>query len=113
MTAPTLRDRLRRIVEALPNGAAVTLPRDELARWIDAGDPEPLADLTVQEIAEIVGRRPSTVRGWCAAGELRAYRFRGREWRIPATALREFQDREADPGDLDGDDDDLSGWREL
>jgi excisionase family DNA binding protein len=112
MTAPTLRDRLRRIVEALPNGAAVTLPRDELARWIDAGDPEPLTDLTVPEAAEIVLRKPSTVRGWCASGELRAYRFQGREWRITRAALREFQDQQSKGDDLDGDDD-LSSWRQI
>lgn len=44
----TLRDRLRRIVEALPPGAAATLPRDTLAEWIGAPEPEPLADLTQQ-----------------------------------------------------------------
>jgi excisionase family DNA binding protein len=111
MDAPTLRDRIRRIVEALPNGAAVTLPRDELARWIDASDPQPLADLTGPEVAAIVNRSPSTVRGWCASGELRAYRFQGREWRITRDALREFQDRQSGP-ETNGDDD-LASWREL
>lgn len=113
MTAPTtLRDRLRRIVEALPPGAAVTLPRDEIAAWVGAEDPEPLADLTVSEVAEIVKRAPSTVRGWCASGELRAYQFQGREYRITREALREFQDRQANPVDDDSDDD-LSSWRNV
>jgi excisionase family DNA binding protein len=111
MNAPTLRDRLRRIVEALPSGAAVTLPRDELARWIDAGDPEPLADLTVPEAAEIVNRKPSTVRAWCQSGDLRAYKLQGREYRITRDALREFQDRQSTPA-MAGNDD-LSSWREL
>jgi excisionase family DNA binding protein len=108
----SLRDRLRRIVEALPPGAAATLPRDTLAEWIGETEPRPLADLTVPEVAAIVGRAPSTVRGWCQDGELRAYRLQGREWRITREALREFQDRQADAEALTGDDD-LSSWRTL
>jgi excisionase family DNA binding protein len=112
MESLTLRDRLRRIVEALPPGAAVSLPRDQLAAWVGADEPPPLTDLTVAEAAEILGRRPSTVRGWCASGELRAYRFRSREWRIPHSAIRELQDRQAAPDDDLDDDDGLSGWTE-
>lgn len=113
MNAPaTLRDRLRRIVDALPPGAAATLPRDTLAEWIGAEDPEPLADLTVKEVAEIVKRAPSTVRGWCQAGELDSYLFQGREYRVTRAALRAFQDRQAAPEDDPGDDD-LSSWRDL
>jgi excisionase family DNA binding protein len=110
--ALSLRDRLRRIVEALPSGSAVTLPRDQLAEWVGADEPPPLTDLTVPEAAEILGRRPSTVRGWCASGELRAYKLRGREYRITREALREFQDQEADP-DLDLGDEDLRSYRDL
>ncbi len=113
MSAPaTLRDRIRRIVEALPPGASATLPRDTLAEWVGADDPEPLADLTVAEVAEIVKRAPSTVRGWCSSGELRAYQFQGREYRVTREALREFQDRQANPED-DSEDDDLGSWRNL
>lgn len=112
MDAPTLRERLRRIVEALPPGAAATLPRDTLAEWVDADDPAPLADLTVQEVADLMGRKPSTVRGWCASGELRAYRLAGREWRIPHGALREYQDQQANPVDDDGDEN-IRGWRDM
>lgn len=113
MEAPTLRERLRLIVEALPPGAAATLPRDTLAEWINAPDPRPLADLTVQEAAAIVGRAASTVRGWCQGGQLRAYLFNGREWRITREALRDFQDRQANPVDNDDGDEDLSSWRKL
>jgi excisionase family DNA binding protein len=111
--ALTLRDRLARIVEALPSGSAVTLPRDELARWIDAGDPEPMADYTVEHVAELLNRRPSTARGLCASGAIRAYKLNGREWRIPSSALREYLDRQANPDDDLDSDDDLSSWREL
>ena len=52
-------------------------------------------DMTVQELADRFGRCPSTVRAWCEAGRLPgAYKLRGREWRIPAVALRLFQDQE-------------------
>jgi excisionase family DNA binding protein len=108
----SLKDRLRRIVEALPPGSAASLPRDTLAEWIGADEPAPLSDLTVPEAAEIVTRKPSTVRGWCASGELRAYRLQGREWRITREALREFQDRQANGDELDTDDD-LASWRDV
>lgn len=111
-TPQTLRDRIRAIVEPLPAGASVTLPRDALAEWLGADDPEPLTDLTVNEVAELVRRAPSTVRGWCASGELRSYLFQGREYRVTRAALREFQDRQANPVEESGDDD-LGSWRHL
>lgn len=49
-------------------------------------------DLTVAEAAEIVGRKPSTVRSWCRSGQIpEAYLQQGREWRIPEQSLREFR----------------------
>jgi hypothetical protein len=62
-------------------------------------EPDSLADLTVQDAAGIIRRRPSTVRGWCAAGLLTgAYRLNDREWRIPRAALLAFQRRQGDRG---------------
>lgn len=80
----------------------------------DHGDP--LTDLTVEEAAKALGRRPSTVRGWCAAGLLpEAYRL-GRAWRIPRASLRRYGKRPSDDeqesrrctGRVD-----LGSWRRL
>ena len=71
-----------------------------------------LADLTVEEAGRVLGRAPSTIRGWLGSGELCGYRLRGREWRITRSALREFL--EAQRGDAPAETDgtgDLSAWR--
>ena len=52
---------------------------------------EPLADLTVDDVARLFGRQPSTIRGWIRKGSLRAYKFNGREYRIPRSAIEELQ----------------------
>lgn len=79
---------LGRALEPLPD--EVTVP----VRWVRAllGSPqaEVSVDLTLEEVAEQVGRAVSTVRGWCASGELRGYRLNGREWRVPASAVAEY-----------------------
>jgi excisionase family DNA binding protein len=54
----------------------------------------PILPMTVGEVAEALGRAPSTVRGLCASGELPAYKLRGKEWRVEATDLRWFLDAE-------------------
>lgn len=100
----TLADRLRRIVDGLPPGSAVSLPVDTLREWLDEepgeshkpGQDEPLVDLTVQEVARLLDRSPSTVRWWCNEGTLSgAYKLRGREWRVPRQALRDLRDEQA------------------
>lgn len=106
-----LRDRIRALVDSAPAGTMI--PVSGLAELLEI-DPEPLSDLTVEDVAEIVSRAPSTVRGWCADGKLRAYRFNGREWRITRDALREFHRGQAAddaPDDHGSTDDDLSSWR--
>lgn len=115
MNGMTLKDRIRRMVEALPSPTStVSLSRVDLESMLgQAVEPEPLSDLTVQDVAEEVGRAPSTVRGWCNSGQLRAYRLNRREWRITREALREFQrDQQEPPPDI-GDSDDLGSWRDV
>lgn len=57
---------------------------------------ETAADLTVDQVAEKLGRAPSTVRNWLGEERLPgAYRLRGREWRIPAATLQAFLQAEA------------------
>ena len=112
--------RLRVLADAVPPGGSVSLPadwlREELAA-IDAGRCAVGDELTVDLVAVRLRRAPSTVRGWCEAGELPgAYRLRGREWRIPARALDAFLTAErktrARRGVARGPvEDDLSAWR--
>jgi excisionase family DNA binding protein len=92
---------LRSLAEALPAGTAVPVPREWLLELLGRGTPQPApepagipaADLTVDEVAQRFGRHPSTVRGWISQRMLPgAYRFRGREWRVPAAALVAFEE---------------------
>lgn len=90
----TLRDIIRELPdEALvPVGWVRPLVAETAA---SAGDDHELADLTAPDVARILERAPSTIRGWCASGAIEgAYRLRGREWRIPRDALRRYQDAE-------------------
>ena len=95
-----LSDRLTRMIDGVPEGAMISLPVDVVREWLSengsGGGPD--HDLTVEDVAAFFGRSPVTVRGWIRDGQLRAYRFRGREYRIPESALREFQQGQRDGG---------------
>lgn len=101
-----LSTRLRRAIEGLPDGTSVTFPVERIRTWVadSKGDVEP--DRTVREVAELFGRSPVTVRAWIRAGRLKAYRFRGREYRVSSDALETFIERErsrlTDIGEPDG-----------
>jgi hypothetical protein len=90
---------LRTLAEALPDGAAVPVPKAWLLELLDGGSDAssmgpaqgPPADLTVAELAERYHRKPSTVRGWILSGRLRSYLFVGREHRVTPAALQEFE----------------------
>lgn len=99
----TVLERLRRLVEAAPRGTLV--PVEALAELLDAGETsasslsDPAVDHTAADVAEMLDRTPAAVRAWCAAGKIPgAYRLNGREWRIPAAALRAYLDAQADCG---------------
>ncbi len=88
-----LGKRLRTLAEALPEGASITLSSEALRSLLetDADESSTLAhDMTVEEVANHLDRSPQTVRRWIREGELDAYSFRGREYRITAAALRNF-----------------------
>jgi excisionase family DNA binding protein len=75
-------------------------------------------DMTVVQVAKRFGRKASTIRTWCAAGELPGcYRNRGREWRIPASAVEAMQRRQQSeqkttrPKREPASTTDLSAWR--
>lgn len=112
----TLAD-LRRAVELLPPGSAVSLPREVLLEALgEVGTTTESGDFTVAQVAQRFGRCESTVRSWLTAGLLRGYRLRGREWRIPAAAIVEFEqsEREGQRAEPDaGGAVDLGAWRKT
>ncbi len=100
---PELREpaveRLVAELQALPPGSLV--PRDWiLGRLADHPPapgapfpvPAPAVDLTVDNLATLFGKRPSTVRAWIERGDFPgAYKLHGKEWRVPPSALDAFQ----------------------
>jgi excisionase family DNA binding protein len=55
--------------------------------------------MTVKEVAEYLHRSPQTIRRMIPAGELDAYTFRNREYRITPASLAEFMERGRDGED--------------
>ena len=116
-----LEQRLRQLVQISDPDGTVTV------RWLaglvgeeidgerdPVGDDEPLKDLSVADVAEIVGRSESTVRGWLAAGELRGYKLNGRDWRVTREGLREYRDAQRrQDGRLPAGDVDIGEWRNI
>ena len=86
-----LREQLRELLGRLPRDASVPVG------WIvdQLNDDSIDRDLTLEEAAAEIGRAVSTVRSWCNTRQLEgAFKFRGREWRIPSAALRRFRESE-------------------
>lgn len=88
---------VRALAEALPAGTPLPLPRELVLELLGSSAVGPAAaetappDLTVADVAERFRRSSSTVRGWILAGRLRSYLFAGREHRITAAALADFE----------------------
>ncbi len=101
MHTHSIEDTIRQMIAPMPTGSAVMLPVDWLRTVLDGAEvsstaaaqasPALAMDYTIGQVATLIGRKPSTVRGWCGAGLLTAYRLNNRDWRIPADALQEFQ----------------------
>ncbi len=88
-----LGKRLRTLAEALPEGASITLSSEALPSLLetDTDESSTLAhDMTVEEVANHLDRSRQTVRRWIREGDIEAYSFRGREYRITAAALQDF-----------------------
>jgi hypothetical protein len=90
---------LRELAEALPVGAAVSVPREWLLELLEGAAPSPVptnvqaADMTIADLALRFRRHASTIRGWLDKGAFAgAYKLRGREWRIPAESLAAFEE---------------------
>ena len=101
---------LRTIATALPHGTSVPVPKEWVLDLLDAAGPGALvegseaprqADYTVPQVAARFGRAPSTVRMWILERHLRAYKNRGREYRITPQALAEFEANQRATGNHD------------
>ena len=113
----TLEDLLL-LHEAMPPGSSISLSKEALAELLDGlspprGGAQDGGDLTLEEVAERVGRAPSTVRGWCRCGRIiGSYRLNGRDWRVPLSGLDAFlrtQDERREGPTIGGHN--LSAWR--
>ena len=82
------------MIHGMPGSASVMLPVSDLQNWLGDGALDIEPDLTVQEVADLFGRQPQTVRTWIRGGRLDAYKLRGNEYRITRRAVEEFQVRE-------------------
>ena len=109
---------------AMPPGALV--PRDWLLeqltglsgpQGLPAPAPPTLVDLTIRDLAQAFGKRPSTVRAWVERGDFPgAYKLHDKEWRVPTSAVEAFQDRQrmrAGPRRCTESAPRLSQWRSL
>lgn len=115
----TLSDRLLQAADLLPPGSSITLSIDAIRSTVHTvhfGAAAP-ADLTVDQVAERMGRKPSTVRGWLAGGDLQGYKLQGRDWRVTEDALRRFVEKQKEPKPAErpnartGKPADLGAWR--
>ena len=114
-----LADRIRAIVDPMPDDGAVTLSVAFLRGLLDAEGSEPGTGrlLTLEQAGEIVGRSPSTIRTWANSDQLEgAFKLQNRSWRIPESALQHFIERQqADepPAVKAGAPVDLGSWRKY
>ena len=71
-----LIDRLKAIIDVMPDGGSVSLPVTWLRDLLDAEGDSPGKGrlLTLEEVGEVVGRSPSTVRTWLNTGRLAGFR---------------------------------------
>jgi hypothetical protein len=106
MAIPVPRERLLALLEVVGAG---------LGNLATAGR---APDLRIPELAQRLGRRPSTVRQICAAGEFDmptegegAYKNRGREWMVPEAAVVAYEGRQRAGGRRVVDN--LSDWKKL
>lgn len=96
MASPAI-EALRAALAAMPPGTLV--PRDWVLERLSGASPylsgtSALIDLTITDLARLFGKRPSTVRAWVERGDFAgAYKLHGKEWRIPVSAVEEFQNK--------------------
>ena len=121
-TIPADTGTLRHELEAMPPGTLVPrdwlltrLPPSAAVREAEDVDPSGLVDLSIHDLGQLFGRRPSTIRQWLERGDLPgAYKLFGREWRAPRSAVDAFlkSQRSDSPAAAKGSTD-LSTWRSV
>lgn len=94
-----LDERMRRMLDGMPEEGQITLPVCLLRAWLEDetipddqptpahGSSMPDPGLTVAQVAAHVGREESTIRGWVGEGRFPGAFKLGREWRIPRVDL--------------------------
>lgn len=82
------------MIDGMPGEASISLPVKYVRAWLATPGNDLDLDMTVADVAEFFGRSPVTVRAWIRSGRLRAYQFRGREYRVTSAALEAFVTRE-------------------
>ena len=106
----------------LPDDATVTLTVRQLKEMlgpsfaVDRTDERSTLPMTVEQVAEAVGKSPSTVRGWLSSGELEGFKLESGAWRCRSEALDAFfaraEEHHAQLEDADDPDSvDLGSWR--
>ena len=89
MSLAELRTWLATLAEA-----EALVPAAQVLERLPEEDELPAADLTVDQVADVMGRTSACIRGWCRDGKLPgAYRAGegSREWRVPPRALDEYR----------------------
>lgn len=89
----TAVEHLCALLEHAPAEGLIQVPIPWLRELIDGERRDEVAevDLTVEQVAELFGRSPVTVKRWLQSHQLRGYKLGG-EWRVPRGAVREFQE---------------------
>ena len=114
-----LLERLKAVIEGMPDDGSISLPVTWLRNLLDAEGDSPGTDrlLTLEEAGNIVGRSASTVRTWLNTGQLDGFKLNGRSWRIRESALRNFIERqeagEHEPPTVRNGSIDLGAWRSI
>ena len=114
-----LAERLRAVIDGMPNDGSVSLSVTWLRDLIDAEGDSPGRGplLTLEEVGRIFGRSESTVRTWANSGQLEgAFKLQNRSWRIPELAIQRFiecQQSGEPPTVRSSSPVDLGSWRNL
>ena len=88
----TLGERLRALLAVMPTDGSIILTAVTLAEWLaEDASASVGADLTVEQVAELMGKSCNSVRRWLLEGRLEGYRPGGRDWRVTPAALAEFR----------------------
>jgi len=82
------RDRLRQAAAAFADALLDALTGEGTGAANAPAD----VPLTVKEVATLLHRSPSTIRGWLVAGVLAGFKLRGRDWRVRRADLQAFLD---------------------